>query len=489
MKTILAIDQSTSGTKALLFDGEGRLLGRHDLPHQQKINSQGWVSHDPMEIYRNTLETVRLLLEETGIDRESIGAVGISNQRETALLWDRDTGLPVADAVVWQCARAAGICQRLADRGEAIQERTGLNLSPYFPAAKWAWILENTPGLAGKNLCAGTIDAWLVYKLTGGRVFATDDSNASRTQLFNLRTVCWDSEVCGWFGIDPDFLPEVRFSDSLFGETDFEGFLPHPVPIHGVLGDSHGALFGQGCLSPGMVKATYGTGSSVMMHIGERPVFSKKGLVTSLAWGMEGKVDYVLEGNINYTGAVTKWVVEELGLLSSSKEAGPVAQSADPADTTYLVPAFTGLGAPYWDSGAKAMLYGMSRTTGRAEIVKAAEECIAYQIADVLELMGQEAGVAIQELRVDGGPAKDKFLMQFQSDILNLPVAAPEREELSGMGAAFCAGIAAGVYSKEIFQAVRRSRFLPVMEAALRRKKREGWKQAVETLLTRPGTK
>lgn len=488
MKTILAIDQSTSGTKALLFDGEGQLLGRHDLPHEQKINSQGWVSHDPMEIYRNTLETVRLLLEETGIDRESIGAVGISNQRETALLWDRATGLPVADAVVWQCARAASICQRLADRGEAIQERTGLNLSPYFPAAKWAWILENTPGLAGKNLCAGTIDAWLVYKLTGGRVFATDYSNASRTQLFNLRTLSWDEEVCGWFGIDPAMLPEVRFSDSLFGETDFEGLLPHPVPIHGVLGDSHGALFGQGCLSPGMVKATYGTGSSVMMHIGERPVFSKKGLVTSLAWGMEGKVDYVLEGNINYTGAVTKWVVEELGLLSSSKEAGPVAQSADPADTTYLVPAFTGLGAPYWDSGAKAMLYGMSRTTGRAEIVKAAEECIAYQIADVLELMGQEAGVTIQELRVDGGPTKDKFLMQFQSDILHIPVAAPEREELSGMGAAFCAGIAAGVYTREIFQSVRRRRLAPEMEETLRKTKRAGWRQAVEILLTRPGT-
>lgn len=488
MKTILAIDQSTSGTKALLFDGEGRLLGRHDLPHEQKINSQGWVSHDPMEIYRNTLETVRLLLEETGVDRESIGAVGISNQRETALLWDRATGLPVADAVVWQCARAAGICQRLADKAEAIQERTGLNLSPYFPAAKWAWILENTPGLAGKNLCAGTIDAWLVYKLTGGRAFATDYSNASRTQLFNLRTLSWDSEICGWFGINPDFLPEVRFSDSLFGETDFEGFLPHPVPIHGVLGDSHGALFGQGCLSPGMVKATYGTGSSVMMHIGERPVFSKKGLVTSLAWGMEGKVDYVLEGNINYTGAVTKWVVEELGLLSSSKEAGPVAQSADPADTTYLVPAFTGLGAPYWDSGAKAMLYGMSRTTGRAEIVKAAEECIAYQIADVLELMGQEAGVTIQELRVDGGPTKDKFLMQFQSDILKIPVAAPEREELSGMGAAFCAGIAAGVYTREIFQSVRRRQLAPEMEETLRKTKRAGWRQAVEILLTRPGT-
>lgn len=484
-KTVLAIDQSTSGTKALLFDQEGTLLGRRDLPHEQKINSQGWVSHDPLEIYKNTIQATARLLEETGVDRESIGTLGISNQRETALIWDRDTGLPVADAVVWQCARAADTCQRLADRGGAIRERTGLNLSPYFPAAKWAWLLENTPNLTGKTLCAGTIDAWLVYKLTGGKVFATDYSNASRTQLFNLHTLSWDPEVCGWFGVDPAMLPQVRFSDGDFGQTDLEGLLPHPVPIRGVLGDSHGALFGQGCLTPGMVKATYGTGSSVMMQIGERPVFSKKGVVTSLAWAMDGKIQYVLEGNINYTGAVTKWVVDSLGLLSSSKEAGPVARSADPADTTYLVPAFTGLGAPYWDSDARAMFYGMGRTTGRAELVRAAEECIAYQIADVLELMEQEANVKVQELRVDGGPTKDAFLMQFQSDILDIPVAAPKREELSAMGAAFCAGIAVGVYSKEIFQTVCRSRFLPGMEAALRQKKKAGWKQAVNTLLTR----
>lgn len=489
MKTILAIDQSTSGTKALLFDGEGGLLGRRDLPHRQKINSLGWVSHDPLEIYQNTLEAVRLLLEETGADPGDVQAVGISNQRETALLWDRETGLPVADAVVWQCARAADICRRLGDKGESIRQRTGLNLSPYFPAAKWAWLLENTPGLTGKRLCAGTIDVWLVYKLTGGAVFATDYSNASRTQLFNLHTLAWDEELCRWFGIGPALLPQVRMSDGFFGETDFEGLLPRPVPIRGVLGDSHGALFGQGCLTPGMVKATYGTGSSVMMHIGEKPVFSQGGVVTSLAWGMNGRVDYVLEGNINYTGAVTKWVVDELGLLASSKEAGPVAQSADPADTTYLVPAFTGLGAPYWDSGAKAMLWGMSRTTGRAEIVKAAEECIAYQIADVLELMAQEAQVDIQELRVDGGPTKDRYLMQFQSDILNIPVAAPEREELSGMGAAFCAGIAAGVYSGEIFQNVRRRRVEPCMEPSVRRRKKAGWKQAVQALLNRPQAK
>lgn len=262
---------------------------------------------------------------------------------------------------------------------------------------------------------------------------------------------------------------------------------PILCPSTGCWGIPTGPCLARAAFPPGMVKATYGTGSSVMMHVGEKPVFSKKGLATSLAWGMEGKVAYVLEGNINYTGAVIKWVVEELGLLASSKEAGPVARSADPADTTYLVPAFTGLGAPYWDSEAKAMLTGMSRTTGRAEIVKAAEECIAYQIADVLALMGQEADVSIQELRVDGGPTRDGFLMQFQSDMLRLSVAVPEREELSGMGAAFCAGIAAGIYSRDIVQSVRRTRYSPQMEGALRQQKQAGWKQAVETLLTRPG--
>jgi glycerol kinase len=485
-KTVLAIDQSTSGTKALLFDEQGELLGRHDLPHEQKINSLGWVSHDPMEIYRNALEAVKALLEKTSADPASIAALGISNQRETALVWDRDTGLPVADAVVWQCARAQGICDRIQNQGELVRQKTGLNLSPYFPAAKWAWLLENTPDLAGKNLCAGTIDAWLVYKLTGGKVFATDYSNASRSQLFNLTTLEWDEELCQLFGVPVEMLPQVRFSDGDFGQTDLEGLLPHPVPIRGVLGDSHGALFGQGCHEPGMIKATYGTGSSVMMHIGEKPVFSQQGVVTSLAWGMEGKVSYVLEGNINYTGAVTKWVVEDLGLLSSSKEAGPVAQQADPSDTTYLIPAFTGLGAPYWDSGAKGVLCGMSRTTGRAEIVKAAEECIAYQITDVIRAMGQEAGVEIGQLRVDGGPTKDRYLMQFQSDILGIPVAVPEREELSAMGAAFCAGIAAGVYSKEVFQGVRRQNYVPKMEEDTRQAKYAGWKRAVVMLLNRP---
>lgn len=483
MSYILGIDQSTQGTKTLLFDENGALLGRRDQRHTQKISREGWVSHDPMEIYLNTICAMRELIRETGIDGNAVAAVGISNQRETALLWDRDSGLPVADAVVWQCSRAAELCTRLEKHGETVRRKTGLNLSPYFPAAKWVWLLENTPGLSGKRLCAGTIDSWLVYKLTGGRHFKTDYSNASRTQLFNISALRWDAELCALFGVAPEMLPEVCFSDSTFGETDFEGALPHPVPICGVLGDSHGALFGQGCLEPGMTKATYGTGSSVMMNIGEKPVFSSRGVVTSLAWGMGGKVSYVLEGNINYTGAVTRWVVDDLHLLASSAEAGSVAAQADPEDGTYLVPAFTGLGAPYWKPEARAVFWGMSRTTGRAELVKAAEECIAYQIADIVRAMEADSGVRIGELRVDGGPTRDKYLMQFQSDLLDIPVAVPEHEELSGIGAAYCAGIAAGVYDSAVLAHGKRAGFAPQQDSAWRERRYQGWKNAVGKLL------
>ena len=480
MKYILSIDQSTSGTKALLLDETGALVGREDLPHEQKINQLGWVSHDPREIYRNTVEAARRVIGSAEIDPASIAAIGISNQRETALVWDRTTGEPVADAVVWQCGRAQAICDRLEAHAKTVREKTGLRLSPYFPAAKWAWILENTPEFTGRDLCAGTIDSWLVFKLTGN--FKTDYSNASRTQLFNINTLAWDPELCALFGIDPGMLPEVCMSDSCFGETDMEGVLPHAIPIYGVLGDSHGALFGQGCVEPGMGKATYGTGSSVMVNIGQRPVFSDKGIVTSLAWGMGGKVNYVLEGNINYTGSVIKWLVDDMKLLSSSKESGAIAAQADPEDGTYLVPAFTGLGAPYWKSDAKAIICGMGRGTGRAEIVKAAEESIGYQIADVVNVMREE-GVTLSELRADGGPTRDKYLMQFQSDILNIPVAVPEREELSGIGAAYCAGIAAGVYPQDIYARAERTVYSPQKDEDWREKRLLGWKNAVNLLL------
>ncbi len=479
MKYVLAIDQSTSGTKALLLDEAGGLLKRADLSHEQKVNARGWVSHDPMEIYRNTIEAARLAV--SGIDPAKIAAIGISNQRETALIWDSETGLPVADAIVWQCGRAQEICDRLANQTEAVRQKTGLLLSPYFPAAKWAWILENTPGLENRQLCAGTIDSWLVYKLTGS--FKTDFSNASRTLLFNINLLQWDKELCELFGVPLESLPEVCMSDSCFGETDMEGVLPGPVPIFGVLGDSHGALFGQGCVKPGMGKATYGTGSSVMVNVGEKPVFSDSGIVTSLAWGIDGRIHYVLEGNINYTGSVIKWLVDDVKLLSSSKEAGEIAAGADPNDGTYLVPAFTGLGAPYWKSDSRAILCCMGRGTGRAEIVRAAEESIAYQIADVAFAIEKGSGIMLNELRADGGPTRDKFLMQFQSDLLGRPVAVSEREELSGIGAAYCAGIACGLYGWEILEKQARTSFLPQRDLAWREKKYRGWKQAVSLLL------
>lgn len=485
MKYILAIDQSTSGTKALLFDESAQLIGRSDLPHTQKISENGWVAHDPMEIWENTKGVVKAVVEKTGIDRGEIAGIGISNQRETALVWDRESGLPVYDAIVWQCARGAKICEGLSEYADMIRERTGLRLSPYFSAAKIAWVLQNAGDLSGRKLCCGTIDSWLVFKMTGGAEFRCDYSNASRTQLFNIRTLSWDADICKLFGVDPNTLPEVTDSDGLYGYTDLDGYLPAKVPIHGVLGDSHGALFGQGCLTPGMIKATFGTGSSVMMNTGDKPIFSDAGIVTSLAWCMGGKVNYVLEGNINYTGSVIKWLVDDVKLLTASRESGELAAQANPEDTTYLVPAFSGLGAPYWDSEAKACICGMTRSTGKAEIVKAAEECIAYQITDLVLLMQQESGMPVTELRVDGGPTKDRYLMQFQSDMLSIPVAIPHNEELSGIGAAYAAGFALRIWDKSVYEKEQRTRYTASMTDETRQKRYDGWKQAVKSVLTR----
>ena len=331
----------------------------------------------------------------------------------------------------------------------------------------------------------GTVDSWLLYQLTDKRELKTDYSNASRTQLFNIVDLCWDKEICGLFGINPTALPQVCDTDSLFGLSDFGGLFEKPIPIHAMMGDSHGALFGQGGIMPGMIKATYGTGSSVMMNIGGKPVLSDAGIVTSLAWGVGGKVAYVLEGNINYTGAVTRWIVDDLGLIPSAKEASAMAKQANPDDETYLVPAFSGLNAPYWDSNAKAVICGMTRTTSKAEIVKAAEECIAYQIADIVNVMSQEAGISIDSMRVDGGPTRDRYLMQFQSDILSIPLLVSQVEELSGTGAAFVAGLALGIYNKgSLFSSMRWTQYQPVMLPEVREKKYTGWKTAVSMVLT-----
>ncbi|WP_099469722.1 FGGY-family carbohydrate kinase [Konateibacter massiliensis] len=490
-KYILSLDQSTQGTKALLFDQKGTLLFRADVPHKQIINEEGWVSHDLNEIYRNTIQVIRDVVNRAGIDKEEIAGIGISNQRETSAVWSRLTGKPVDYAIVWQCSRAKDICKEVELQGTSnlIREKTGMNLSPFFPASKFAWFLQNV-SLAKElnknhNLMFGTIDTWLVYKLTRGASYKTDYSNASRTQLFNINTLEWDNEICSLFGLKSDDLAQVCDSNANYGKTDLEGFLDNPIPIHSVLGDSHGALYGQGCLERGMIKATYGTGSSVMVNVGTTPVYSSHGVVTSIAWGMDGKINYVMEGNINYTGAVITWLQKDLKLIQSAGETTALAEAANPEDKTYIVPAFTGLGAPYWDNEAKAIISGISRTTGQAEIVKAALECIAYQITDIIKVMEQDSGVAINELRVDGGPTKNRFLMQFQSDITDINIQIPDVEELSGIGAAYAAGIVLGLFDKNIFSRIERHSYESKMTGDVRDEKYNGWKAAVGMTLAK----
>ena len=487
-KYVLSVDQSTQGTKALIFDAAGRILTRADLPHRQIVNKAGWVSHDAEKIFANVLKAARMAAEKAGIDKADIACLGISNQRETSVAWSKETGKPVCDAIVWQCARAVDVCAQVEQTGfgDVVRERSGIPISPYFPAAKLAWILRNVPeakALADKRqLCMGTIDAWLVYKLTGE--YKTDYSNASRTQLFNIRTLEWDREICAAFGIDADDLPAVTDSDTVFGETDLGGWLSKKIPVCGVLGDSHAALFGHGCLEKGMTKATYGTGSSIMMNIGNQYAASKNGLVTSLAWKYKGQVSYVMEGNINYSGAVITWLKDNLGLIASAGETEALARKANPADTTVLVPAFTGLGAPYWLNDAKAMISGMTRLTGKAEMVRAALECIAFQIRDVVAAMEKDGDVRLPVLKVDGGPTRNGYLMQFQADVLNMSVSCPDSEELSGTGAAYMAGIRSGIYTEQVFEQVSYQVFTQKMDRESSQQKISAWKDALK-LLTR----
>ncbi len=480
---VLSIDQSTQGTKGLIFDAKGKLLARADLPHRQIVSDAGWVSHDPEEIWQNTLKVAALAAEKAGIDPEQIVCMGISNQRETSVAWDLNTGKPIGDAIVWQCARAAELCREVesAGWGERIREKTGIPLSPYFPASKLAWILRNRPeakDLASRHqLGMGTVDSWLIFRLTGE--YKTDYSNASRTHLFNLQTLSWDPEISAAFGIDAADLPHVTDSDAVFGHTDLGGWLKHPIPVCGVLGDSHAALFGQACLKAGMTKATYGTGSSIMMNIGPNFALSANGLVTSLAWKRGGKVDYVMEGNLNYTGAVISWLKNDVQLISSAGETEALARAARAEDTTRLVPAFTGLGAPYWVPDAKAVLCGMTRLTGRNEIVRAALDCIACQIHDVVSAMEKDTGSRVSVLRVDGGPTRNAYLMQYQSDLLDALVSCPDAEELSGIGAAYMAGLSCGLYDESVFDVLTYHDYTPAMDAGRRKTELDGWRDAV----------
>lgn len=484
MRYILGIDQSTQGTKAILVDERGDIVGRSDRSHRQIVDKNGWVSHDLEEIYGNVILSIKDVVEKTGIDKKNIVAMGISNQRETTALWDRE-GNALNYAIVWQCSRAKNITEQLKEHETMITKNTGLPLSPYFSAAKMAWLLQNTDLSKGKTaLCLGTIDSWLIYKLTRGKSFKTDYSNASRTQLFHIHKLKWDEKICELFGIPVEYLPEVCDSNSNFGNTDLEGFLEDEIPIYSVMGDSHAALFGQGCHKVGMIKTTYGTGSSIMMNTGKDCVLSKHGLVTSLAWGMNGKVDYVLEGNINYTGAVISWLQNDVRLIQHPNETEEAALAANPDDKTILVPAFSGLGAPYWNDKARAMLFGMSRTTGRNEIIKAALNSIVFQIDAILDAMSKDSEIKIEELRVDGGPTKNKYLMQFQSDLSDTIVSISEVEELSALGVVYMAGLAMGIYEDEkLFSKKKRRYYYPHMSGELRGEEKNRWNEAVKLIV------
>lgn len=487
MKYILALDQGTTSSRAILFDRSGQPLSIAQKEFRQYYPQPGWVEHDAAEIWQTQLETARAVLEKQGISAAEVAAIGITNQRETAVLWDKRSGRPVCPAVVWQCRRTAPYCDSLKGQGleNMFREKTGLPIDAYFSATKIRWVLQNVPEAAklaeSGNLLFGTVDTWLIWNLTGGQVHATDYSNASRTMLFNIHTLKWDAEILELLGIPESILPEVRPSSGLFGHS-LPALFGAAIPIAGAAGDQQAALFGQACFSPGAAKNTYGTGCFLLMNTGEKPVFSRNGLITTIAWGLEGKVTYALEGSVFVAGAAIQWLRDELGLISSAAETEGLCRSVADNCGVYLVPAFVGLGAPYWDPYARGVLTGLTRGANRAHIVRAAVESMAYQTCDVLRAMEQDAGIPLAELRADGGAAANAFLLQFQADITGVPVLRPSTLETTALGAAYLAGLAVGYWSD--FAEIRRNwqvaeAFSPVISKEEAAGLEAGWRHAV----------
>ena len=486
---ILAIDQSTSASKIILFNKKAELVRRVSIPHQQFYPQPGFVEHDAEEIFTNVIEGMKQVVSESGVSPNDLAGIAITNQRETSLIWDKTSGKPIAHAAVWQCQRGTEYCDQLKAEGreEMVREKTGMIIDPYFSASKLRWILNNTEGAKEKamkgDLLLGTMDSWLLWKLTGGKVHATDYSNACRTLLFNIKTLQWDEELLQLFDLPSSMFPELKYSDEIFGYTDTAVIFDQALPVAGLLGDSHAALFGQNCFLPGMAKATYGTGSSIAMNIGETALAAPEGLVTSIGYGISGKIYYIFEGNIHCTGDTINWLKNELQLINSASETEGLANSVDSTIGTYLVPAFVGLGAPYWDNSARASLTGMSRDTTKAHVVRAALESIAYQVKDLIDLMVKEGGIELKELRADGGPTRNNFLMQFQSDMLGREVVRSTIEEVSALGATFMAGLATGFWSslediKTLYNSDRT--FAPLMGPEENEKLYGGWKKAVD---------
>jgi glycerol kinase len=486
---LLALDQGTTSSRAVLFDRKGRMIKMAQKAFSQYYPQPGWVEHDPMEIWGTQSGVAREVLETAGVSPFEIAAIGITNQRETTLIWDRQTGRPIHPAIVWQCRRTAEICEQLKAEGHEpyIRKVTGLVVDAYFSATKIRWILDHVEGSRARaqrgELCFGTVDTWLIYNLTRGRVHATDFSNASRTMLFNLETLDWDDHLLEIMKVPRAMLPEVRASAGSFGETDPLTFGGARIPITGNAGDQQAALFGQTCFTPGEAKNTYGTGCFILMNTGEARVESKNGLLTTIAWGLDGHVTYALEGSIFNGGAAIQWLRDELHLIDTAEESEVSARSVTDTQGVYVVPAFTGLGAPYWNMYARGAILGLTRGSGRDHIVRATLESIAYQTRDVMEAMTEDAGVELKVLRVDGGASANSFLMQFQADILGVTIDQPDMAETTALGAAYLAGLGIGIYQSVEEIAEQRSlarQFFPAMAAEERNRLYAGWKQAVE---------
>lgn len=485
---ILALDQGTTSSRAILFDRNATIVAEAQREFRQIFPQPGWVEHDPLEIWESQISVAREAVASAGIAPSQIAAIGITNQRETSIVWDRATGAPVHNAIVWQCRRSAGLCDGLKARGleSAVRARTGLVIDAYFSGTKIQWLLENVPGLRARAergaVCFGTVDTWLTWRLSGGQAWVTDYSNASRTMLFNIHRLDWDPELCAALGIPRTMLPEVRPSSAVYAHT-LPNLLGAEIPIAGIAGDQQASLFGQACFHPGMAKNTYGTGCFLLVHTGDRPVPSQSGLLTTIAASpAEGRAEYALEGSIFITGAAIQWLRDGLQVIATSAESEEVAASVPDTGGVYFVPAFVGLGAPHWDMYARGTVLGITRGTTRAHLVRAALEAIAYQTREVLGAASADAGLRLQELRVDGGSTANNLLMQFQADILGTPVVRPVVKETTALGAAYLAGLAVGYWTsrEEIAQnwAVDR-RFLPGMDQAKREDFFATWRRAV----------
>ncbi|MGI6752567.1 MAG: glycerol kinase GlpK [Anaerovoracaceae bacterium] len=490
-KYIMALDQGTTSSRCIIFNKKGEIVSIGQKEFKQIFPHPGWVEHDPIEILTTQIHAVIEAMSKIGAAYTDIAALGITNQRETTVIWDRETGLPVYNAIVWQCRRTASICEDLKKSGmeDIIRERTGLILDAYFSGTKIKWILDNVEGAREKaeegRILFGTVDTWLLWNLTGGNIHATDYSNASRTMLYNIKSLMWDRDILKALNIPASMLPEVLPSSGNLGETH-SSFFGGPITIAGMAGDQQSALFGQNCFQPGMAKNTYGTGCFLLMNTGDKPVKSQRGLLTTIGWGEGGGVSYALEGSVFVAGAGIQWLRDELKILDNSAESERIALSLKDNGGIYFVPAFVGLGAPFWDPYARGLLIGITRGTSREHIIRAALESMAYQTWDVLQAMEMDSGIEITTLRADGGAAANGFLMQFQSDLIKKPVELPGHVETTAFGVACLAGLATGYWSsKEEISSLKSvsQTYLPGMEEGHRLKLMEGWRKAVKLSL------